>query len=125
MAVANPKIAPYGRSALQALKALSANPAPGLVYGEHITQAAIFTRTGAAEAGILSQSFRPSFRRLGGFCEDIDPKLYEPIAQAVVVLKNSNQPKEALAFQNFILSKRGKEILKDFGYSNERPNKKM
>ena len=46
----------------------------------------------------------------------IDPKLYTPIDQGIVVLKRAQNNKEAHAFYNFILSKEAKDIFLKFGY---------
>ncbi|MEM8567719.1 MAG: molybdate ABC transporter substrate-binding protein [Bacteroidota bacterium] len=116
IAIANPEVAPYGRAAQEALRNVYPNYQDKLVRGESVGQAALFVKSGAAEVGILSKSLKGSIEKEGGTCRDVNPQLYSPIAQAVVILKTSNET-EAIAFRNFLLSDRGKEILNKFGYS--------
>jgi molybdate transport system substrate-binding protein len=47
---------------------------------------------------------------------EVDPSLYAPINQGIVLIKGSEQNKEAKAFYDFVLSTKGKEILNKFGY---------
>ena len=62
IAIGNPTLAPFGRSAETALKAAGFHEAmkAKLVFGENITQAAQSLQTGAAEAGFISS---PQVRR--------------------------------------------------------------
>lgn len=46
----------------------------------------------------------------------IDPKLYTPIDQGIVLLKRAENNTEAKAFYDFILSDNAKDIFKKFGY---------
>ncbi len=46
----------------------------------------------------------------------LDTKLYTPISQGLVILKNAKQKEEVKAFYNFILSNKAKKIFKDYGY---------
>lgn len=56
LAIANPKLAPYGRAALQVLQArgLAERIAPRLVTGESIAQTYQFVATGNAELGFVA-----------------------------------------------------------------------
>ena len=46
----------------------------------------------------------------------VDTKLYEPIAQGMVVLNRAKDNAEAKAFYDFILSDKGKAIFAKYGY---------
>ena len=46
----------------------------------------------------------------------VDPKLYTPIDQGIVILKNAKDNKEVKAFYDFILSKEAKKIFENYGY---------
>ena len=46
----------------------------------------------------------------------VDSKLYTPIDQAMVLLKNGQNSKLAKEFYDFILSEKGKAIFKKYGY---------
>src|SRR5256884_3920938 len=65
-AIANPKLAPYGRAAASALKkaGIYNQVEAKLVYGENISQAAQFVQSGNAQAGIiaLSLAFSPGMK---------------------------------------------------------------
>jgi molybdate transport system substrate-binding protein len=118
IAVANPKTAPYGKAAFEALKnaKLLEELKPKFVFGQSISQTVAFTIK-AADIGIIAKSalFNP---KLSNFKEgenwiEVDSKLYTPIKQGIVMIKDS---KSAKAFYDFILSKSAKEIFKKYGY---------
>ena len=47
---------------------------------------------------------------------NVDTKLYTPIAQGIVVLKQAENNAEAKAFYDFVLSAKAKQIFKNYGY---------
>ena len=47
---------------------------------------------------------------------EVDTKLYTPINQGIVILKNASDNGEAKAFYDFMLSSKAKEIMKSSGY---------
>jgi molybdate transport system substrate-binding protein len=118
VAIGNPAIAPFGRSAEAALKASSLLDAvkPKLVLGENITQAAQYLQTGAAEAGFISspQALAPALS--SGFAWTVPQSLYPVQKQAGVILKRTTQPKLASDFQAFLLSPETQGILARLGY---------
>ena len=118
IAIANPKTAPYGKAAFEALK--NANILdeikPKFVYGESISQTVSYTVT-ATDIGIIAKASLYS-KNMTKFKKDtnwveIDTKLYTPIEQGIVIVKNS---KEAQAFYDFILSKKAEKIFENYGY---------
>lgn len=121
IAIANPKTAPYGTAAIEALK--NANLLEKIenkfVYAESISQAVTYAIT-AADVGFIAKSSLYD-EKMSKYKENInwisvDPKLYTPIDQGIVVLKRAQNNKEAHAFYNFILSKEAKDIFLKFGY---------
>lgn len=121
IAIANPKTAPYGTAAIKALK--NANLLEKIenkfVYAESISQAVTYAIT-AADVGFIAKSSLYD-EKMSKYKENInwisvDPKLYTPIDQGIVVLKKAQNNKEAHAFYNFILSKEAKDIFLKFGY---------
>jgi molybdate transport system substrate-binding protein len=120
LAIANPLTAPYGVAALEVLDYYQLRPALAgkLVYGESIAQTNQFVRSGAAEAGFTAMSIvrAPGMRGQGRWLE-IDPRLYTPIAQGVVVVRGA-QAREAQAqqFVDFLFSAAAQDILQNFGY---------
>ncbi len=121
IAIANPKTAPYGKAALEAMKNTGVynDVKKKLVYAESISQTVSFTVT-ATDIGIIAKSSLYSSKmtkfKKGINWGEVDPKLYTPINQGIVVLKKGQGNTEVEAFYNFILSKKAKKIFEDFGY---------
>lgn len=122
VAIANPKTAPYGTAAVEAFKNAKVYDAieSKLVFGESISQTVQFATT-AADVGFVNKSAFYSDKmkayKEGKEWVSVDPKLYTPIAQGVVVLKQAQNNAEAKAFYDFVLTNvKAKAILKDFGY---------
>jgi molybdate transport system substrate-binding protein len=122
VAIANPKTAPYGTAAVEAFKnaKLYESIEPKLVFGESISQTVQFATT-AADVGFVNKSAFYSDKmkayKEGKEWVSVDPKLYTPIAQGVVILKSAEHNAEAKAFYDFVLnSPKAKEILKAYGY---------
>lgn len=121
IACANPKTAPYGVAAVQALKHydLYNLVKSKLVYGESISQTNQFIISESAELGFTAKSvvLSPDLKGSGSWVE-INPDSYAPIAQGVIVLKRKNSEEaNALKFYNFLFSAEAKKILKKFGYT--------
>ena len=121
VAIANPKVAPYGRAAIQALEYAKLNVAvePKLVFGESITQATQFVDSGAADIGFIAKSIvlAPEMAGKGKWVE-VPKGNYTPIAQAVVVLKHGaeTQSETARSFVDFMFTPKAKAIFAKYGY---------
>ena len=121
IAVANPKTAPYGMASIEALKHANIfeKIESKLVYGESISQAIQFATT-AADIGFVNTSafYGQNMKKYtkGKEWVEVDPKLYTPIAQGIVILKKAQNNAEAKAFYTFILSPKAKDIFKHYGY---------
>jgi len=86
------------------------------VYGESISQTVTYA-TKATDIGLIAKSALYSSKiKRGKNWVDIDPKLYTPIDQGVVLLKHGEKSSEASAFYAFLLTKRAKNIFEKFGY---------
>ena len=121
IAMPNPKTAPYGIAAEEALKNKELNEKiqSKLVFGESVAQTNQFIVSYAAEIGFTAKSvvLSPNMKGKGNW-KEVDDNLYSPLAQGVVVLNNRDTNlKNAQRFQNFLFSEKGKEILNKFGYS--------
>jgi len=116
LAIANPKLAPYGKAAVEILQARGIwNAIKGrTVRGENISQAFQFVNSHNAELGFVaySQIKHPMHPSTGSWWE-IPPSLYTPIEQQAVLLK---QNKTARDFLSFIKSNESLEIIRSFGY---------
>jgi molybdate transport system substrate-binding protein len=116
LAIANPKLAPYGLAAREVLqkRGFWDDMSKRLVRGENIGQAFQFVASGNAELGFVarSQLMRPGFENEGSYW-DVPAELYTPIEQQAVLLKDSEA---ARAFMSFMRSKEAIRIIRDHGY---------
>jgi molybdate transport system substrate-binding protein len=116
LAIANPKLAPYGRAAREVLMAAGLWEAlqPRLVRGENIAQAFQFVGSGNAQLGFVAraQVQRPG-RATGGSWWKVPQSLYAPIVQQAVLLVDDAT---ARAFADFLRSAEARQIIRDFGY---------
>ena len=121
VAIANPKLAPYGLEAMRALAFYHLTKAvkPKLVFGESISQVNQYIHSQAADAGITAKSvvLSPKMKGQGQWVE-VPSKSYSPIAQGVVILKHGNETHATIAreFLEFLASKPARAILKRYGY---------
>jgi molybdate transport system substrate-binding protein len=121
VAIANPKLAPYGRETIKALDyyQLKASVAPKLVYGESISQVNQYIDTKSVDIGFTAKSvvMSPELKTTGTWI-DVPAESYEPIEQGMVILKYGaqNHGDAARKFYGFILSKKSRDILSQYGY---------
>ena len=120
LAIANPKLAPYGKAAqevLQATQLWSATQAR-LVRGENIGQTFQFVKSGNAELGFIaySQIKKPeSFeQKIAGSLWVVPQSLYTPIKQQAVLLQENPIARE---FLSFVKSDASQSIIQGYGYS--------
>jgi molybdate transport system substrate-binding protein len=121
IAIANPKTAPYGKAAVEAMKnaGVYERIKVKLVYAESISQTVSYTVT-AAQIGLIAKSslYSPQMAdyKEGVNWMSVDSSLYTPIKQGVVLLRHGRDSTEYKAFYDFILSDQAKKILKRYGY---------
>jgi molybdate transport system substrate-binding protein len=119
LAIANPKLAPYGAAAVQALGALGLFDAlgPKVLYGENIAQAYQFVSTGNAELGFvaLSQVAVPGAPPIGSYWV-VPAKLYTPLFQDAVLLQKGAGHPAARALCDYIKSAKAREVIRAYGY---------
>lgn len=119
LAIANPRHAPYGRAAEEALRhyGLYNQVSDQLAFGENVAQAAQFVQSGAADAGIiaLSLAMSPMMQEAGKFWT-IPAEAHRPLVQGGVILKWAEDRAAAEAFRDFLLSATGREILEQYGF---------
>lgn len=121
IAIANPKTAPYGKAAVEAMKnaKIYDEVVKKYVYAESISQTVTYATT-ATDIGFIAKSslYSPkmSMYKEGVNWVDVNPKLYTPINQGIVIINNAKENKEAKAFYDFILSADAKKIFNKFGY---------
>lgn len=121
IAIANPKTAPYGKAALEAMKnaGILEDVKSKFVYAESISQTVAYTLK-ATDMGFIAKSSmyssKMSMFKEGVHWVSVDKSLYTPIDQGIVILKNAEGNKEVKSFYDFILSSEAKEIFKRYGY---------
>ena len=119
LAIANPKLAPYGEAGLQVIKALNLSEllAPRLVTAESIGQAYQFVATGNAELGFvaLSQVAVPG-KAVPGSYWLVPPALYSEIRQDAVVLQPGVGNPAAAALMSYLKSDPARRLIQAYGY---------
>jgi len=116
LALANPRLAPYGMAAREVLQArgLWNELDKRFVRGENIGQAFQFVKSGNAELGFIarSQVMRTDQMAEGSFWQ-VPQALYTPIEQQAVLL---NDKAAARAFMSFVRDDGSIKIIRDHGY---------
>jgi molybdate transport system substrate-binding protein len=119
IAIANPRHAPYGKRAEEALRAsgLWEQVEPKLVYGENIAHTAQFVQTGNAQAGIiaLSLAVNPELAKHGGYWL-IPDKLHEPLEQGYIITKRAEGNALAKRFADYMGSKPARAVMTHYGF---------
>ena len=118
IANAKPELAPYGKAAVDYLKAegLWDLAKDKLVYGDNISMATMYVASGSADLGFtaLSLALAPGIAKETQHLV-LNPALYEPIRQRMVLMKNA--PRDAVALYQFMQSPKAQSILRSFGYA--------
>jgi len=119
IALADPKLAPYGAAAVDVLNGLGLMPAlaPKLVQGENIAQTYQFVATGNAELGFvaLSQVFADG-KLTQGSAWTVPVALHAPIRQDAVVLATGKDNAAAAALMAYLRTDKARAIIRSFGY---------
>ena len=119
IAIANPKHAPYGKRAEEALKAAGGwgKVEAKLVYGENVAQAAQFVQTGNAQAGIiaLSLALSPELAKQGSYAL-IPDKLHQPLEQGFIVTRRAAGNPLAQVFARFMSGSEARAVMTRYGF---------
>ena len=115
LAIANPRIAPYGKAAKQVLENLQVwdSYKTGLIQGINIGQTFQQTRSQAVSLGLVSNS-QLVLNNLQGVT--IPAYLHQPIEQQLVILKRSQHIPQAQRFVKFLMSEQSQQFIADSGY---------
>ena len=119
LALASPRLAPYGAAAMQVLENMGLIRAsrPRLVMGESITQTWQFVSTGNADIGFvaLSQIMKDGIIKSGNAWM-IPSDLYDPVRQDAVLLNRAEFNATAQEWLRFLQSDSAHLILRRYGY---------
>lgn len=119
LAIANPKLAPYGAAAMQALEKLGlADTAKDkFVVGENIGQTHQFVASGNADIGFVALSQITLDGKLtGGSAWRVPASLYAPIRQDAALLKHGADNPAARALLDFLKSPQAHTVIRGYGY---------
>ncbi len=119
LALADPKLAPYGAAAMQLIKAAGIEDKlqPLLVLAENISQAHQFVSTGNAELGFVALSQVIENGKIASGSGWIVPaERHAPIRQDAVLLKRGAENPAARALLDFLKSAPALAIIEKYGY---------
>ncbi len=118
LALASPKLAPYGRAAMETLAALKLDVPPNkIVTGENIAQTFQFIASGNAELGFvaLSQVWKDG-KLTSGSGWVVPATLHAPIKQDAVLLDKARNNAAAVALLAYLKSPAARTVIQRFGY---------
>lgn len=120
VAIANPRTAPYGRAARQALESLElwSEIQPKLVLAENARQAAQWAETGNVDAALVPRSLVSEDR---GHWTELRGISHEPLEQTVAIVAGTRHPDEARAFATFLRSEAARAVLEAHGLAAPPP----
>ncbi|MDH1764692.1 molybdate ABC transporter substrate-binding protein [Comamonas aquatica] len=120
VAIANPKLAPYGLAAEQTLTQLGLleQIKPKFVQGENIGQTYQFAATGNAELGFVALSQVMEDGKIkSGSAWLVPPNMHEPIRQDAIVLNTAKDNAAAKALMDYLRGDKARAIITSFGYA--------
>jgi molybdate transport system substrate-binding protein len=119
IAIANPKLAPYGAAAMEVIEkmGLASLLTPRLVEGSNIGQTLQFVSSGNAQLGFvaLSQVF-DNGRIKEGSGWIVPLGMHKPIRQNAVLLRAGLQSPASEALLNYLRSDKAQAVIQSFGY---------
>ncbi len=119
IAIADPKLAPYGAAALEVINKLGlvSELQPKFVQGENIGQAYQFVVTGNAALGFVALSQVTSDGKIReGSAWVVPANLHKPIRQDAIVLTPGKDNPAATALMAYLKGDKAKSIILSFGY---------
>jgi molybdate transport system substrate-binding protein len=119
LAIANPKLAPYGAAAVETLRSLKLLDAlqERFVQGENIAQAYQFAATGNAALGFVALSQVMADGRIArGSAWVVPASLHAPIRQDAVLLGAGRDNAAATALLAYLKGEKARAIIRSFGY---------
>jgi len=122
LAIANPKLAPYGLAAKEVLRNLNiekkilSQDDYQLIRGENISQTYQFVKTNNVDLGLIALS--QVINQPNAHYWLVPKDLYQPIRQDLILLKLAKDHPIATSFMAYLLdSEESRRILSRFGYS--------
>ncbi len=122
LAIANPKLAPYGASAMETMTRMGVADklAPKIVQGENIAQTYQFAASGNAEMAFVALSQVMKDGKIGSGSAWIVPaKMHAPIRQDAVILATGKDSAAAAALMKYLKNPKALAVIKSYGYEVE------
>ncbi len=118
VALPNPKLAPYGAAAQEALEhaGIWRQVQPKVVYGENVRQALQLFESGNADAVLTSDSLLQ-----GRNATVIPADWHPPIIQKAGIVAATKNLRAARKFIAFLTSKAGQAVFAAYGFSSPKP----
>ena len=120
LAIADPKLAPYGAAAMEVIERMGviAKVRPKLVQGDSIGQAFQFVMTENAALGFVALSqISIDGRITQGSAWVVPQNLYTPLKQDAVLLPLGKDNAAALALMKYMRTDRAQTIIRTYGYT--------
>jgi molybdate transport system substrate-binding protein len=119
IAIANPKHAPYGKRAEEALRSIGLweKVQDRLVMGENIAQTAQYVQSGNADIGIvaLALALNKELAAKGGYAL-IPDTLHEPLTQGYIVTRRAAGNALAKSFADYMSGPEARRIMARYGF---------
>lgn len=120
IALANPKLAPYGAAAVEVLKGLGLHDSlePKFVTAENIGQSFQFVKSGNAPLGFVAMSQVTKDNKLTeGSAWVVPADLYQPIKQDAILLEKGKGNPAADALLEYLQSDAARAVISAYGYA--------
>ena len=119
LAVASPKLAPYGRAAIEVMTKLGllARLEPKFVYGESLGQTFSLIASGNAELGFVALSQVYEGGKIKGSAWLVPAHLHSPLQQDAVLLARAKGNAAAVQLMAYLKSEKARAVSRSFGYA--------
>lgn len=118
LALADPKLAPYGAASVEVMKTLGVydSLAPKLVTGETLAQVYQFVSSGNSELGFVALSQVLKDGRIDGSSWVVSADLHTPIRQDAVLLNTGKDKPGPIALLKYLQGAKAQAVIKAYGY---------
>ena len=118
IALAEPKLAPYGAAGVEAMKKLGVYDAvaPKVVTGEPIAQVYQFVASGNAQLGFVALSQVLKDGKIEGSAWIVPADLYTTIRQDAVLLNGGKDKAGPVALLKYLQGAKAQAVIKSYGY---------
>jgi len=121
LAIADPRLAPYGAAAMQVLERMGVmvQVKDRIVQGDSVAQAYQFAASGNAELGLIASSqWVVNGQPMAGSSWLVPESLHSPLRQDAVLLTSGQANPAAIALMLFLQSPRARAVMREHGYTH-------